>query len=825
VTAPSLPVEPLLEHASALRRVARALVRDAHRADDLVQTTWLRALRARPEDRGAHALPWLIRVLRNEARADARASQRAAARERRAARREDAPATVDVALRLAVQRAVLDAVAALPPAHREVVYLRWFENQPPRRIAQRLCISRRAVESRLRRALELLRARLDAQHRGGREEWLAALGGFLLPSASWSVVVAGVAMQAKILLAVLATGLAALWCFGFFEAAPHPAAAAAASPLPPAAEVTARAPEPLPAEKATRTPVAAPEPDAPAAPAAEMLHGVVLDAETHAVPGVELRFVTAVQGIEAAQDLSCIAAADGTFAMPDPRCNGRVECDQPPWTTVLSAERTYHREPVVVVVAPRRALAGTVVRDDGAPVEGARVALALPPDLRSRFDVSLQHSAAREVAATTDALGRFAFEVAPALEGCAVEARADGLAPAALAIDAGEHRDLRIVLPPLPAAAGTVRGVVLDATGQPVARAKVALGRQPLVTGADGRFEFVVTDARAQDRLFAVANGWRPVTLLRSEQPDDRWPDLVELRLTERPLSIAGTVLDAEGKPHAAASVWVDPTYFAAQDGFAWSAEQAMLPREPLWRRFETDADGRFRIDGLLDREYELHAIEKGTTAVTALPGVRAGSEGVVLRFPPDALLDEVVGRVVDSSGAPVPGISLTVSRPAFVYHAGFGDQTFIDEEMGARAESDADGRFVLKRVPRRGVGLSLYARDLITDHYDFEGDVVTSPCEIVVTRRCALRIDVAGSALAAAEEAALLDGRGEALEFRRESASEVRIEKRTRIEQGRTEVLYVPDTGRTVVLLAKGVEIGRLPVRPDPAKVVVARP
>ena len=115
--------------------------------------------------------------------------------------------------------------------------------------------------------------------------------------------------------------------------------------------------------------------------------------------------VTAVQGIEAAQDLSCIAAADGTFAMPDPRCNGRVECDQPPWTTVLSAERTYHREPVVVVVAPRRALAGTVVRDDGAPVEGARVALALPPDLRSRFDVSLQHSAAREVAATTDALG------------------------------------------------------------------------------------------------------------------------------------------------------------------------------------------------------------------------------------------------------------------------------------------------------------------------------------------------------------------------------------------------------------------------------------
>src|SRR5262249_18535290 len=154
VTAPTFSVEPLLDHASALRRVARALVRDAHRADDLVQSTWLRAMRARATtDEQAPTLPWLIRVLPNEARADVRMAKRAPARERHAARRDDAPATVDVVAGLAVQRAVLDAVESLPTAHREVVYLRWFENEPPRRIAQRLGITRRAVESRLRRAL------------------------------------------------------------------------------------------------------------------------------------------------------------------------------------------------------------------------------------------------------------------------------------------------------------------------------------------------------------------------------------------------------------------------------------------------------------------------------------------------------------------------------------------------------------------------------------------------------------------------------------------------------------------------------------------------
>lgn len=56
-----------MEHLDTLYRVARRLVRDASKADDLVQETFLRAFRFRdtysPGEFGIR--PWLIRIMRN----------------------------------------------------------------------------------------------------------------------------------------------------------------------------------------------------------------------------------------------------------------------------------------------------------------------------------------------------------------------------------------------------------------------------------------------------------------------------------------------------------------------------------------------------------------------------------------------------------------------------------------------------------------------------------------------------------------------------------------------------------------------------------------
>ena len=56
-----------MEHLDMLYRVARRMTRDAHKAEDLVQETYLRAFRSAPDfDLQEYGIrPWLIRILHN----------------------------------------------------------------------------------------------------------------------------------------------------------------------------------------------------------------------------------------------------------------------------------------------------------------------------------------------------------------------------------------------------------------------------------------------------------------------------------------------------------------------------------------------------------------------------------------------------------------------------------------------------------------------------------------------------------------------------------------------------------------------------------------
>ena len=62
----------LHEHTEALRRLARTLIRNPAEADDVVQTTWVRALQSQDRpDRGQGLRFWLLRVLRSSSQAAA----------------------------------------------------------------------------------------------------------------------------------------------------------------------------------------------------------------------------------------------------------------------------------------------------------------------------------------------------------------------------------------------------------------------------------------------------------------------------------------------------------------------------------------------------------------------------------------------------------------------------------------------------------------------------------------------------------------------------------------------------------------------------------
>ncbi len=171
-------LETLLQHAEQVRILAAHLALDESEADDVIQETWLYALR-HPPRHGANLRAWLGEVVRSAWRHGRRGERRRTARERAVADdpgRLGASEAADEAIgRAEVQRALLDHLLALDEPFRSTLVLRYLEGLPPREIAARQQVGVETVRSRVRRGLERLRGRLDAEH-GARDAWLAVFG-------------------------------------------------------------------------------------------------------------------------------------------------------------------------------------------------------------------------------------------------------------------------------------------------------------------------------------------------------------------------------------------------------------------------------------------------------------------------------------------------------------------------------------------------------------------------------------------------------------------------------------------------------------------------
>src|SRR5262245_16146619 len=165
--------EELLRHQAFVRRLAHELVRDAARADDLVQDAWVQALR-HPPHVAAAARGWFRTVLRNLATRGVRDDDRRGERERSAAHAEVQPSPLEIGERIAAGQELLRAVEALREPYRSAIFQRYFEDLSPRAIAARENVPVATVKTRLRRALELLREALDRSG-GGRRAWALTL--------------------------------------------------------------------------------------------------------------------------------------------------------------------------------------------------------------------------------------------------------------------------------------------------------------------------------------------------------------------------------------------------------------------------------------------------------------------------------------------------------------------------------------------------------------------------------------------------------------------------------------------------------------------------
>ncbi len=855
----------LLEHAQWIRRLARGLVHDPERAEDLSQETWTRLLE-RPPGLERPFRGWIATVMRNLLRAERRGAARRSAREQASARAEAEPSSHELVERAALQRELVQAVLELDEPYRTTILLRYFEERSPSEIAARERLPLATVKTRLARGTARLRARLGRTHGpDGRTSVLAALAALELPRApsvlAWTAL--PLAMNAKLLvtlLALVAAGLAYLY-YGREsepardELARAPAALESAALAAPAHSIPAPAVEATreatPVESAVRTRTV----EAPANASASSVRGRVIDFQEAPVGGVGIALLASQPsaGAELAArtrsaPIVARTAADGSFEFAGPR-QGQLVVSAPGWTTLLSGVPVDDRagQECRIVVAPSVELSGVVVDESGLPLPAVRIEIAAPAALRARLAEVLDFSSDVRWTTESDATGRFRFERAPSLPEGRLRAELQGFRaheePAPLAARA----DLVLVLT-RPLELELLAGRVLDPAGAPVADALVAHGLDTTRTDEAGRFRFRLDDPESPNRrlerfakvpdgvLRALRPGFLPAELrVRERAPDGRplWPSPLVLTLGDAALTIRGRVLDEHGEPRAGVRVWIaDATLFGAlsegsgaERGPAFVTIEALLGgREPGWSWDETDEDGAFELEGLCERDYLVAAMDPATLQRVLAPEAAAGRRDLVLVLRTGELFARLAGRVLDAHGAPVPNASVFPMCDAFQTKLE-GQVISTQHETTEATVTDADGHFVLARVPKDLVYLRIQGTDVIPLEWGrgLAGGLARlagerpEELEITVERRCHFQVEL--EVAAEADQVGVLDAQGNELvisAFHGNGRSEG--ERQTLLE-GRSAMLAVGDRAATLVLYRLGGEVRRVPLRLTPGE------
>ncbi len=295
-SAPSLRPEILLAQSGWVRGLARALVFDSNRVDDVVQNTWLAALE-QPSAEVGNLRAWLAGIVRNVVRQEKRGESRRVARERGSRGPEPLPPVAELVERADLQKRVVQAVLELDEPQRSTLLLRYFEDLSAGEIARRLGVPGSTVRSRLQAALEALRERFDRERGGDRRAWSLGLIPLLLPRGSAGAGLVSTASNGVLVMTIkcfLVTLLAVGSGFGASYAYKHarpagsePAGAGAASTLRAAsiapAEPELSAPEAVArqAQEGKRQPVAPQEKTVPV-----QVKGRVVDLDGQPASGV-----------------------------------------------------------------------------------------------------------------------------------------------------------------------------------------------------------------------------------------------------------------------------------------------------------------------------------------------------------------------------------------------------------------------------------------------------------------------------------------------------------------------------------------------------------
>lgn len=822
-------LQELLVHADWVRRVAFELVGSAAAADDVVQATWVAALEHPPRER-RNLRGWLRRVTRNQALQSWRKSSRRGEREREVARPEAQPSTDELVERAALQREVCGHVLALDEALREVVLLRFFEDQPPPAIAARLGLPLKTVHSRLARALEKLRARLDDEH-GQRRSWCLALAplaaGRGLPESALLSPATSSALGALLMHTNIKLGLAALLALAagigawqHFDAAPSAAGGPVViheEPLTPDSQS-----RPSTVERQRRDERL----EVAAAPSAEPATGSARAALTHVIgravdvsgnPLGNLHISVAGDARMSTRP-QALTEADGRFAIDLPLSNHMLwnltdsvclEVLDPAWVTLRKScvRQTTGELEHIIVAAPHRRLEGRVVDSYQVAIPDAKLALSYQARIYFELPYPLDLTSRVDFETRSDESGRFEFERFPDTPRTALHVSAAGYQSRTIELDEQVEPYVFELARSEDAGGRWLEGLVLERDGGPAADVEVKLGSASTRSAEDGTFRLQLGWVQASTPLVAARRGQLPALIpdfgARIEDADGQ-PEPVELRLGGEPLEIRGRVLDTAGEPCKRWTVTlVDPTAVSQMQIPVESAEDLARSSQ---RSVRTDKLGNFTLTGLYPREYVVQAYHEDTLQRTE-GTLRAGDTAARL-VASRQRLESLTGRVLSRSGLPLAGVRVSLSM--YTLQTEFGSSSV----SGDYIVTGADGRFEFDDVPAQHVHLSYSGEGILPGSREIEPAQGVG-CDIEALRRCHFRVELPADS--DIDGVYFEDADGRRLQINRFESNAMSAFETAPVVDGSSETLSVSELAALAIFERAGQALDRRPVSLDP--------
>ncbi len=738
---PTTGLEELLTHGDWLRGIVRGLVGDEHAADDVLQQTWLKALQRPPADR-SNPRGWLGTVARHFALRQRLQDARRRRHERCAAAHEALRSTDEIAADLQLRGRLVQALKELDEPFRSTLWWRYVERRTAVEIARAQGVSASAVRSRVQRGLAKLRARLVSTEPDARRGGALAFASLLLNGGM--LVGMGTGTKSAATLAVVGLAAAIWWVSSAPVDAPAAAEAAFAAP----GAMVAGA-EPRRGEATTSPDRSVVERDVPS-PATDqprsVLRGQVLDERGLPLAGI------AVGWSRGSPPTGTVVSADGgRFELrlpPDDKSGDGAEklaviAVDEAWITLRAWPHLDASRHATIVVVPAVALAGRVVDAHGQPL--AEVTVAVEARELSLFPESLeQHLAYSGVSARTDSDGGFSFPAVPAARDARIGVSHLGYHPHDAPVPQAGDLSMQVVL--RRAWPDRLRGVVVDQNGAAVEGAEVVWGRARTHSDSAGHFECDwPTRRESQLRMVAVAPGHQPFVrdYSRAIWEEEGRPERLRVALGGEPLAISGTVRHADGR--AATGFFV-----ALRDGAMIYGRQPDATAEQLAaglgdvkpiEAFPLHADGRFEVRGLRPQSYRLTAWDPRTLLAISTEPIEAGRRGVDIVIPSDAMRESLRGRVLSRSGQPLAGVTVS---PVLQLLPGMGGQARVERSV----VTDAEGRFALADVPRRGqCWIGLTGDPVIGIFHEVESFADQEEVELRADARCRIRfLEGAGS-------------------------------------------------------------------------------